>query len=70
MISSTTFEPGAMYLGKWGQLREIVSIDGPTLVYRMRSRGAKDLGPVLPRVGELREVTTKRFAQWAEREVA
>ena len=66
-------EPGAIYEGAGGQLREILTLgDGPVLVYRMLALGdtcRAALGK-LPPQGGTAQITKFCFARWAKREIA
>lgn len=66
-------EPGAVYEGSGGQLREILTMDsGPVLVYRILALGevCQAAQGKLPPQGGTAQITKFCFARWAKREVA
>ena len=71
-IFQRQLEPGAIYTDDDGQSREIVSMDGPKVVYRMLTHGQSTpfKSSKLPPVGGVEEITKHCFARWAKQEVA
>jgi len=61
-------EPGMVCIGGALQLREVVSIDADTMVYRQIGGPPVTNGAVLP-AGATRRVSLETFARWATREI-
>jgi len=62
-------EPGGVYAGHNDQHREIISIDGETIVFRVTQDAL--LGRAIRRSeGETYVVKARTFRDWAQKEVA
>ena len=64
-------EPGAVYEGSFGQVREVIEFDPEetTLRYRMIHLGTQPRSHV-PREGETDKIQVHVFVDWIKREVA
>jgi hypothetical protein len=60
-------EPGGVYEGPNGQQREVVSMCGRILLYRIKKTATR--GHFRPIVGNMANIRTYSFAEWAIREV-
>ena len=69
MIPINDLEPGGVYQGPRGQVREIVSLSTGTIKYRMLERGYRPGRVALP-VGAIGTVSRWKFSDWALKEVA
>ena len=68
-MKARELEPGTLYLGPKGQVRELVEVDAKEVVYRQINRGTVKNG-MIPQVGEVRRQVIHQFAFWALAEVA
>ena len=58
------FEPGTVWVGPNGQVREIVTIHVHNLQYRLLNAGSKP-GPQMVEVGGTSWMSRRKFQRWA-----
>jgi len=63
-------EPGGVYASNCGNVREVVSIEGDSLTYRVVRTTCKSGLPFYFVPGRLVTVGREAFARWADREVS
>jgi len=62
MISTHELEPGEIYVGRSGEMREIVTLDTHLVQYRLHTR--RKSPPV-----DLRRMSRNKFCEWAQEAV-